>query len=45
MVMDQMPGAYNSTFDTSSTVNGILAQAMGQVSQSCPTFKATLVDL
>lgn len=45
LVMDQMPGAYNESFDTSSTVNGILAQAMGQVAQSCPTFKATLVDL
>tara|TARA_R110000751_G_scaffold300792_3_gene412722 strand:- start:339 stop:923 length:585 start_codon:yes stop_codon:yes gene_type:complete len=45
MIMDQMPGAYDSTLDTSSTTNGILAQAMGQLAQSCPTFKATLVDL
>lgn len=45
LVLDQMPGAYNASFDTSATVNGILAQAMGQVSESCPTFKATLVDL
>ena len=45
LVMDQMPGAYNPALDTSSTVNGILAQAMGQMADSCPTFKATLVDL
>ena len=45
LVMDQMPGAYNPAYDTSSSTNGILAQAMGQVSQACPSFKATLVDL
>ena len=45
MVMDRMPGAYDPIFDTSSTVNGILAQAMGQLGPRCPTFLATLVDL
>tara|TARA_Y100001938_G_C8015226_1_gene392214 strand:- start:413 stop:1006 length:594 start_codon:yes stop_codon:yes gene_type:complete len=45
MVLDQMPGAYNSNLDTSGTVNGVVAQAMGQLSQACPTFKATLVEL
>jgi hypothetical protein len=45
LVMDQMPGGYDSTYDTSSTTNGILAQAMGQVAVECPSFKATLVDL
>ena len=40
-----MPGSYDSNYDTSSTVNGILAQAMGQVAVACPTFKSTLVDL
>jgi hypothetical protein len=45
LVLDQMPGAYDQSFDTSATVNGVLAQAMGQLSEPCPTFKATLVDL
>jgi len=45
MVLDQMPGSYNSNFDTSGTVNGIVAQAMGQLAEVCPTFKATLVEL
>lgn len=45
LVLDQMPGEYDSSFDTSSTTNGILAQAMGQVAVQCPSFKATLVDL
>jgi len=45
LVLDQMPGAYDESFDTSATVNGILAQAMGQLAESCPEFKATLVDL
>ena len=45
MVMDQMPGAYDVGYDTSATVNGILAQAMGQLTAACPTFKSTLVDL
>ena len=45
LVMDQMPGSYDATYDTSSSVNGILAQAMGQVAVKCPSFKATLVDL
>jgi hypothetical protein len=45
LVTDQMPGSYDSNYDTSSTVNGILAQAMGQVAVACPTFKSTLVDL
>tara|TARA_Y100000385_G_C12922637_1_gene563262 strand:- start:106 stop:702 length:597 start_codon:yes stop_codon:yes gene_type:complete len=45
LVVDEMPGAYEITFDTSGTVNGILAQAMGQLAVKCPSFKATLVDL
>ena len=45
LVMNQMPGSYNASYDTSSSVNGILAQAMGQVSEACPSFKATLVEL
>ena len=43
--VDQIPGVFEPSYDTSNTVNSILAQIMGQVSQSCPTFKATLVDL
>jgi len=45
LVMNQMPGAYNSNYDTSSSTNGILAQAMGQLAEACPSFKATLVEL
>tara|TARA_R110000824_G_scaffold191585_1_gene373354 strand:- start:562 stop:1155 length:594 start_codon:yes stop_codon:yes gene_type:complete len=45
LVTDQMPGSYDSSYDTSSTVNGILAQAMGKLTAACPTFKSTLVDL
>lgn len=45
MIMDQMPGTFDAAFDTSATTNGILAQAMGQLTNSCPTFLATLVDL
>ena len=45
LVMNQMPGQYNSTFDTSSSTNGILAQTMGQLADACPSFKATLVEL
>ena len=45
LVMDQMPGAYNSSYDTSSTVNSVLAQAMGKLAQQCENFKPTLVEL
>ena len=45
LVMDQMPGAYNSLYDTSSTVNSVLAQAMGQLAEQCENFKPTLVEL
>ena len=45
LVTDEMPGPYNPAYDTSATTNGILAQAMGQMAQACPSFKATLVDL
>jgi len=45
LVMDQMPGSYDAGYDTSSSVNAILAQAMGHAAAACPTFKATLVDL
>jgi len=45
LVMDQMPGAYNSSYDTSSTVNSVLAQAMGQLAEECENFKPTLVEL
>ena len=45
LVMNQMPGSYNASYDTSSSVNGILAQAMGQLAVRCPSFKATLVEL
>ena len=40
-----MPGAYNSLYDTSSTVNSVLAQAMGQLAEQCENFKPTLVEL
>ena len=45
LVMDQMPGEYNSLYDTSSTVNSVLAQAMGQLAEQCENFKPTLVEL
>ena len=30
---------------TSSSINAVLAQAMGEMAVACPTFKSTLVDL
>jgi len=45
MIIDQMPGEYDQTFDTSAQVNSNIIQVMGVVATECPTFKASLVDL
>lgn len=45
LVLDQMPGDYNITFDTSAQTNAILLEACASVHVACPTFIVSLVDL
>ena len=45
VIIDQMPGAYENTYDTSAQVNSNILQVMGVMATECPTFKASLVDL
>jgi len=45
LVVDQMPGSFDITYDTSDSTGSILGQVAGQLSQVCPTFKSTLVRL
>lgn len=45
LVVDQMPGAYDPSLDTSATVNSVLAEAMGVFATRNPRFQSTLVDL
>jgi hypothetical protein len=45
LILDNMPGAYDYTFDTSAQVNSNLQHVMGRVHGACPNFIATLVDL
>ena len=45
LIVDQMPGEYDQSFDTSAQVNSCLTQIVGELPQRCPNFIATLVDL
>jgi hypothetical protein len=43
--VDNLPGAYNAAFDTSTSVNGMLSQILGHAQVECPNFIPSLVNL
>jgi len=45
VIVDQMPGAYNASFDTSSQVGTNMIQMINKLPAKCSTFITSLVDL
>jgi len=45
VIVDQMPGAYNASFDTSAQVGTNMVQMINKLPAKCPTFITSLVDL
>ena len=45
VTIDQMPGAYNPSFDTSAQLNSNMMQMVNALPPQCETFITSLVDL
>lgn len=45
VVVDQMPGAYDNSFDTSAQVGSNMTQMINTLPSRCPSFITSLVDL